>query len=86
MRNVWNVRHVRVWDFAIKDFRHIHWKHYLGRKVIVLVTIGAASIFVEHRMHIWVAGKAGELFIGTLIEHLLGIPLVEEGANAHLSS
>ncbi len=61
-----------------KDFRRIHWRKYLTRKVIILTAFGLVGVYTEHVLHLWFLGKGGELAIGTVIEHLLfEIPIEE---------
>jgi len=63
----------------LTDFRKIHWRKFVSRKIVVLVIFGAAGYAIEHYLHLWFAGKGGEIAFGTLLEHILfGVP-VEEG-------
>ena len=60
----------------LTDFRRIHWRKFISRKVIVLAVFGAAGYAAEHYLHIWFAGKGGEIMFGTIIEHILfGVPV-----------
>jgi hypothetical protein len=53
----------------LTDFRHVHWRKFITRKVIVLAIFGAIGYAAEHYLHLWFAGKGGEIAFGTIIEH-----------------
>lgn len=53
------------------ELRHIHWRKYLTRKVVILTIFGALGYMAEHYLHLWFAGKGGEIALGTVIEHVL---------------
>lgn len=56
----------------------IHWRLYLTRKVLILGTLVVASYYIEAWLHAPVVGRAHELAMGTLFEHLFfGIPFHE---------
>jgi len=58
--------------------RRIHWRKFITRKVVVLALFGAAGYAAEHYLHLWFAGKGGEVMFGTILEHILFEVPVEE--------
>ncbi len=65
----------------LADIKRIHWRKYLSRKIIILAICGVAGYAVEHYLHIWFAGKGGEVAIGAVLDHLfLEVPVIEEMA------
>lgn len=62
----------------LTDFRKIQWRKFISRKIIVLAIFGMAGYFIEHHLHLWYAGKGGEVAFGTILEHtLFGVPVEE---------
>lgn len=66
-------------EISWKEFRRIHWKKYLTRKVIVLTSFAIAGGIAGQYIHAWFVSKTAELAFGTVVEHLLfEIPVLEE--------
>ena len=56
----------------------INWKKFISRKIIILAVCAAIGYSLEHYLHLWFAGKGGELALGTVVEHLFFEVPVEE--------
>jgi hypothetical protein len=56
--------------------KKIHWRAYFERKFIFLLIFGVCCYALEHYWHLYIAGKGGELALGTVLEHaFFGIPM-----------
>lgn len=57
----------------------IHWRLYFTRKVLILGVLVIVTSYIEAHLHFRVMGRAHELALSTLAEHLFfGIPLQGE--------